>query len=118
MSEEKKNLELAYDESPFKLSEDELAAINGGNDGMGRYYDPNTYYVYVKTSYLALRTYPDYKYENEIGKMWNGYTFTVYPEVARRNGYYVYGYCPQLNMEGWTNGRFLYRNNYRDPYLD
>ena len=115
MSEEKKNLELAFNEQPYKLSEEELNNITGGNDGLGRYADPDAYYVHVQTSYLALRTAPEYRYENEIGKMWNGYTFHIYPGVSR-SGYYVYGYCDQLNMEGWTNGRFLYR--YRDPYLD
>lgn len=99
---------MAFNESFEELTEEELKAAAGGNDGSENYGDgpQNIYIVNVPSSYLALRTQPAFRRENEIGEMWNGYEFQSYGQYSQ-DGFYVYGYSLNLRREGWTNRRYL-----------
>ena len=71
--------------------------------------DSGSYYGNVKTccvkeSYLALRTYPSFQRENEIGKIWAGQTVNV--QWYTDNGY-AYVYAPTLGMYGYVNASFI-----------
>ena len=56
------------------------------------------------TYYLALRSDPSYKFENEIGMLKNGETVYV-----QKTGYgaYVYVYAPSLDKYGYVNANYL-----------
>lgn len=58
----------------------------------------------VTESYLALRTEPAFRYENEIGKIWRGQKVDV---KWYTNTGYAYVYAPTLDKEGYVNAEFL-----------
>ena len=89
------------------------ATAASANDGMGyqsdyNYYYPgarSTYNVYVQSGYLALRTEPAYKYENEIGQLYNGDEVSV---IDKSYGTYWYVYSPKYDTYGYVNSNYLY----------
>lgn len=103
-------------ENMKKISEAELSEISGGVDGMVGLFDDGEYKTVagIQKNYLALRTEPCYKYENEIGKLYNGDRVKICGNGAvadhdfggQQTGY-VWVYAPTLNKSGWVNSSFL-----------
>ncbi len=97
-----------------KMNNTELNQVNGGVDGMVGLYDGEYKTVRVEKNYLALRSDPSYKYENEIGKLYTGDKVKVCGNGAFSphdfgGGYteYIWVYAPTLNKSGWVNANFL-----------
>ena len=61
--------------------------------------------VYVQSSYLALRTAPDYNAGNEIGQLYTGDTVQLIGGAT--SGSYVQVYSPKYGTTGWVNAGFL-----------
>ena len=93
-----------------KMNDQEMNTVAGGNYG-----GPNTgNWVTVRglqTGYLALRSQPNYDYNNEIrgSESGNGQVlqitggYTTGPDGRT----YVWVYNPRSGMSGWTNAAFL-----------
>ena len=94
---EEKNFELEI--SP--LTEEELDAVDGGV-GEGR----STWRCVrciVKKNYLALRSAPAYKYENEIARIYRGTVFSI--KADKVSGNYVW--ASYVGKTGWVDRRFV-----------
>ena len=59
----------------------------------------------LQSGYLAVRTAPEYKYENEIGRLSNGMAVQITGGYSG-NGY-VWVYAPALGISGWVNQSFI-----------
>ncbi len=98
-----------------KMNNVELNQVNGGVDGMVGLYDGEYKTVSgLRAGYLAIRNDPCYKYENEIGKLYNGDkvkicgngAFADHDFGGRQTGY-IWVYAPSVNKSGWVNSSFL-----------
>ena len=99
-----------------KITEDELKEVAGGVNGkVGLDEGPWMEVANPKTGWLALRSDPSYNYNNEIGKLYNGYKVKVcgngafaehdFDKGGATN--YIWVYSPDLNKSGWVNSRFI-----------
>ena len=59
----------------------------------------------LQSGYLAIRNAPEYKYENEIGKLYNGMTVQITGGTSG-NGY-IWVYSSDLGISGWVNQSFI-----------
>lgn len=62
------------------------------------------YRVKVDKGYLALRTAPDFKYENEIGQLYTGDIVSV---LDKSNDKYWWVYSPKYGREGYVDKAYL-----------
>lgn len=91
MSEFEKNENIINDE--------ELDEVAGGR---GSSHHWKTVTCHVQKGYLALRSAPAYKRENELDQIYNGHQFKIRPD--KRSGAYVWS--KYHGIEGWTNSNY------------
>ena len=94
-----------------KITQEELTAINGGQDGkVGLYEGPWKTVMNLQTGWLALRTAPIYDYSNEIGQLYNGDVVQIIGNgsgLSNDGQSYIWVYSPKLNKSGYVNDRFI-----------
>ena len=100
------NAQYAYVYSPKHcmygyVNSDYLTALSGYSYSGGY----NTMTVSVSSGYLALRTWKEYNYANEIGKLYSGDTVEVLDSSDSR---YWYVYAPKLGLYGYADSNYLY----------
>ena len=91
------------DNKNFEMNDQELEKAAGGEYG---YAGGAGYYmtVQVEKNYLALRSEPEYRYENEIAKLYTGDQIEF---IRPYNDTYVYVFDPKTGQYGYTNCNYL-----------
>ena len=97
-----------------KINEQNLEEVNGGANGVAGAGNQRVV-ANLQAGYLAVRTAPDYKYENEIQstKLYNGDVVEITGGYAQGPGVggvmttYVWVYVPKTDVSGWVNSYFL-----------
>ena len=88
------------------VADDELETIAGGQEGWwGTHNGPWLHVCNLQSGWLALRNYPSYDYNNEIGQLYNGDLVQICGSYT--NTGYVWVYSHRLNRSGWVNGNFI-----------
>ena len=94
-----------------KVTEEELSAISGGQDGkVGLYEGPWKTVMNLQTGWLALRTAPVYDYNNEIGQLYNGDMVQIIGNgsgMSSDGQSYIWVWSPKLNKSGYVNDKFI-----------
>lgn len=98
MEEMNKEMELEM----MPLTEAELIEVDGGV-GAGEAGGWKACRCIVKKNYLALRSAPAYKYENEIARIYRGTVFAVKP--SKKSGNYIW--ASYGGKTGWVDSRFI-----------
>ena len=94
-----------------KLNEENLEEAAGGKHHYHTYSTNERHVANLQSGYLAMRTEPNYDYNNEIRgcELYNGYT--VYIEGDYVRGYdgrtYVWVYSPKHGRYGYVNASYL-----------
>ena len=97
MEEMNKDMELEM----LPLTDAELEAVDGGVGEAGGGW--RSCRCAVKKNYLALRSHPSFKYENEIARISRGTVFSVRP--SKQSGNYIW--ASYGGKTGWVDKRFI-----------
>lgn len=94
-----------------ELTEEELKEVAGG---CGYSHLRTRFVCNLKSNYLAIRSYPSYAAQNELGSLYNG---QVVYSTEKYDGYYVWVYAntnadPVFHKNpysgyGWVNSKYL-----------
>ena len=96
---EEMNMDFELEMTP--LTEEELNEVDGGvGEAGGRW---KSVKCAVKKNYLALRSHPSYKYENEIARISRGTVFSI--KADKVSGNYVW--ASYGGKTGWVDRRFV-----------
>ena len=93
-----------------KMEGQEIENISGGAG-----YNSNIRTVFVQSGYLAVRTAPAYRYENEIQstKLYTGDTVEITGSYVQGTGFggcaatYVWVFAPKFGVSGYVNAAFI-----------
>ena len=85
-------------EENIKLNEEQHEQVDGGTAEAGGGW--RAVKCVVAKNYLALRTQPDFKRENEIAQIWPGTVFSA--KSNKKSGIYVW--ASYGGKQGWVNG--------------
>ena len=93
------------DRKEFEMNEQELETADGGTETNSLLHGTGYYMtVQVEKNYLALRSEPEYRYENEIAKLYTGDQIEF---IRPYNDTYVYVFDPKTGQYGYTNCNYL-----------
>ena len=93
------------DRKKFEMNEQELETAAGGTETNSLLHGTGYYMtVQVEKNYLALRSEPEYRYENEIAKLYTGDQIEF---IRPYNDTYVYVFDPKTGQYGYTNCNYL-----------
>lgn len=93
------------DRKKFEMNEQELETAAGGTETNSLLHGTGYYMtVQVEKNYLALRSEPEYRYENEIAKLYTGDQVEF---IRPYNDTYVYVFDPKTGQYGYTNCNYL-----------
>ena len=93
------------DRKKFEMNEQELETAAGGTETNSLLHGTGYYMtVQVEKNYLALRSEPEYRYENEIAKLYTGDQVEF---IRPYNDTYIYVFDPKTGQYGYTNCNYL-----------